>query len=113
MPDSTRNDKHLTEFFGEPIHVYTRQQAIQDSVLVPVGDVHFGDEKIGVCFTANLLAEHPSVEECKALIRLGFALLNTPDPEDDGYRKLRVVVTDKVWVIHDGEGITFLRPQDY
>lgn len=103
----------IEESFGEPIHVYTRQQAVQDGVLVPVGEAHLGEERISVCFTSALLEEHPDVEECKTLIRQGFALLNTPDSEDDGYRKLRVVVADKVWVIHDGDGVTFLRPQDY
>jgi len=71
------------------------------------------DEKIGVCFTANLLAEYPDIEKRGAFIRQGFALLNTPDSEGEGYRKLRVVEKDKVWVIWDGDGITFLRPDNY
>jgi len=106
MADST-----LSDLFGEPIHVYTRRQAIRDGVLVSVGEAHLGDERIGICFTAALLAERPTVEHCRDLIRQGFAMLNTPDPEDDGYRKLRVVEKDKVWVIWDGDGITFLRPE--
>ena len=40
-------------------------------------------------------------------------LLVQYDAEDDDIRKLRVILEDQIWVILDGDGITFLRPQDY
>lgn len=55
---------NLTEIFGEPISVYTREQAIEDGVLVDaaVGDFaevteqHFGRDRGGVVMTAALFA---------------------------------------------------------
>ena len=40
-------------------------------------------------------------------------LLVQYDAEDDDIRKLRVILEDQIWVILDGDGMTFLRPQDY
>ena len=38
--DNTEHGDPLTEFFGEPISVYTRQQAIEDGALVDVTEWH-------------------------------------------------------------------------
>ena len=104
----------MEDLFGPPIHIYTRQQAIEDGVLMPVDMANMTDGmSIGVCFTANLHGDYEDADSRRRLIRRGLALLNEPDPEDDEYRRLRVVEEDRVWVIWDGDGITFLRPEDY
>ena len=93
-----------------PIHIYTRQNAIDDGVLIHVGDV-VGKEPISVCFTAHLLDAYHNPHSRQRLVREGLRLLSRRE-EDDGYRRLRVV-EERVWVIWDAEGITFMRPEDY
>jgi hypothetical protein len=48
-----------------------------------------------------------------ALIKKGLNLLAKVDKEDTNYMRLRVVVKDKIWVVLNGEGITFMKPEDY
>jgi hypothetical protein len=47
------------------------------------------------------------------LVERGIKLLKEPDPEDTDYMKLRVIEKDFIWVILDGNGLTFMRPEDY
>ena len=93
------------------IFAYTQAQAIDDGVLVHVG--WCGGMK--VIFTSNLFAEgYEDAEKRRALVMKGVEMLKKPDPEDSQYMKLRVIEKDKIWVIwNTGEGITFLKPEDY
>ena len=93
------------------ISTYTQKQAIEDGILVKVGSC--GD--LPVIFTANLFQDGYEDEiKCMVLVSQGLSLLNLPDKEDTPYMKLRVIEKDRIWVIANaGEGITFLRPEDY
>ena len=102
----------MEEFFGEPIHTYTRQQAIEDGVLIHVGDVNTNLGTISICFTSNLFSDYRDETSRRDLIRQAIRLFSQPDEEDDGYRRMRVIDSD-TWVIWDGDGITLLRPEDY
>lgn len=103
--DKNNNDE------PEVIYAYTREQAIEDGVLVPVGTA--GNQS--VVFTSNLFADgYEDKEKRIALVNRGIEMLKKPDPEDTPYMKLRVIERDKIWVIwHAGEGVTFLKPEDY
>ncbi|MDA1193096.1 MAG: hypothetical protein O3A46_15580 [Candidatus Poribacteria bacterium] len=102
------------DLWGEPIHVYTREQAIEDGTLIPTGTLRLVDgTPVGICFTANLHLEYSDYHYRYGLMRRGLRLLNDPHPEDDECRRLRVVIHDRVWAIWDGDGITFLKPEDY
>ena len=92
------------------IYVYTRQQAIDDGVLVPVESV---DGKNTV-ITSNLYSDgYEDIEKRKALLQRGLELLKIPDEEDTDSMLLRVIEAGRIWVIEDGDGICFLRPEDY
>jgi hypothetical protein len=103
----------MDDLFGEPIHVYTREQAIADGVLAHVGNanVNSGDEPISICFTVGLMGSYEDAILIQELVKKGLGLLSNPDPADD-YQRFRVIDAE-TWVIWDGEGITFLRPEDY
>jgi hypothetical protein len=95
---------------------YTMDQAIEDGVLVQVGEVQsINGTKIRVIFTRALFEEGGYEDETRrvALVTRGMALLRKPDPEETDYMRLQVIEEGKVWVIHDGNGITFLKPEDY
>lgn len=51
----------VREFFGEPIHVYTRRQALEDGVLVDVTSRAQGLFRVPVAVTAALWAEIESL----------------------------------------------------
>ena len=92
------------------ISVYTQEQAIEDGILTIVGTVG----KIPVIFTTNLFYDgYEDKEKRLNLIKRGIDLLNKPDAEDDENMKLRVIEKDKIWVILNAEGITFMKPEDY
>ena len=98
---------------GPFIVSYTREQAIADGVLIPVGLV--GTQRgrfIGVCFTAHLFEAFKDPKKRRRLVEEGLDALRKPDPEDTPHRRLRVL-RGKYWVILDGDGITFLYPEDY
>ena len=102
---------------ADVISVYTRDDAIQDGVLVRL-DVRESRKLLDVCFTANLWAYYKGDQMrrlCTTLIMAGLTQLKQPDPEDlPGVRKLRVIVEDRIWVVQDTDGaITFMRPKDY
>jgi len=53
-----QNPRHLDHFFGAPIHVYTRSQAIEDGVLVDVTHAAYGAGfRIPVAMTAAAWAD--------------------------------------------------------
>ncbi|MDA1191884.1 MAG: hypothetical protein O3A46_09415 [Candidatus Poribacteria bacterium] len=114
-PTPERSDAaSVEELFGEPIHVYTRRQAIEDGILKPVARTFTVDgEPITICFTANLFTDFTDEERRVALISDGLIALAQHDEEDDAYRRLRVLRAETIWVIWDGDGITFLYPSDY
>lgn len=106
------------DFFGEPIHVYTRKHAISDGTLVQVGalaraqSLGYPKPTATICFTAALFADFRDEAQRDALIREGVRALAQPDPEDNESMKLRVL-REQYWVILDGDGLTFLYPSDY
>lgn len=93
------------------IYSYTREQAIEDGVLILSGTVG----ATSVVFTSNLFADgYEDKEKRIALVNRGLEMLRQPDLEDSDYMKLRVIEKDKIWVIwHAGEGFTFMKPEDY
>jgi hypothetical protein len=99
----------LTEVYGEPISVYTQQQAIDDGMLLKVGEL--SKTKLPVIFTSNLFEEVK--DHYQEIIQKGLELLNQPNEEDDGYYKLRVITKNQIWVIANAEGVTFMKPEDY
>jgi len=87
-------------------YVYTRQQAIEDGILVSLTD--------SIVFTANLFSEgYEDTEKRNSLIEKGLKLLAIPDAEDSETFKLRIIEQDQIWVIADPSGITYLKPDDY
>ena len=96
--------------FGEVISVYTQDQAIEDGVLVHTG--YCGKER--VVFTNNLFHEgYEDLDKRTALIKKGLEMLKKDDPEDTSYMRLRVIEKGKIWVIWNGDGFTFMKPEDY
>ena len=103
-----------------PISVYTRQDAIDDGVLVLYQFTCKG-RRYDVCFTRALHEKYQTAPQLQELVaKTGIRLLGQPryaragsEKEDDRYRKLRVIEAKQVWVIEDGDGITYLRPDDY
>ena len=99
----------MTELFGEVISRYTLDQAIEDGVLMKVGE--FAVDHRPIIFTTNLFADVK--ERYQEVIRKGIELLKKPSPEDDEYMKLRVIEKGKIWVVLNAEGCTFMKPEDY
>lgn len=103
---------HNNDFFNNVISVYTQDQAIKDGILMEVGWLKNGRR---VVFTRNLMesGEYENGLNRIQLIERGMQLLRKSNPEDTDYMKLRVIEKDKIWVIADGNGLTFMRPEDY
>lgn len=99
----------ITEIYGEPISVYTTQQAIKDGLLIKTG--YLQPDNIPVLFTSNLFYDVKNTY--KIIINKGLELLKQPNKEDTEYMKLRVIEKNKIWVIADLQGITFMKPEDY
>lgn len=99
----------------EVISTYTMEQALSDGILIKCGWYMSGPVKIPLVFTSNLFCTggYENADKRLKLIYHGLESLQKPDKEDDGYRKLRVLEKDKLWVIEEGSGITFLKPEDY
>lgn len=120
--DSTPEEK-MEEFWGEPISIYSREQAIEDGIMAPVGEVATEKGKITVCFTSNLLAGggyDTDSERRKWLVNHGLQKLKEKDQEDSETMRLRVledpkdpVERGKIYCILDGDGIVLMRPEDY
>jgi hypothetical protein len=99
------------EFFGPVISKYTAKDAVEDGIFVEVGSV--GEEP--VYFTSNLFESGGYKDRDKriSLVNRGLELLKKDDPEDSEYMRLRVIVKGEIWVVYNGEGITFMKPDDY
>ena len=108
---NTNKKENVHPIFGEVVSVYTQDEAIEDGVLVHVGDV--GKQR--VVFTNALFSQgYEDEAKRKALIERGLELLCRQDPEDSPDMRLRVIEKEKIWVIWNvGEGFTFLMPEDY
>ena len=97
--------------FGKVISTYTQDEAIDDGMLVHVGEI--GKQR--VVFSRSLFDQGYEDEiKRKALIEKGLELLCRQDPEDSPDMRLRVIEKNTIWVIWNlGEGFTFLTPKDY
>lgn len=98
----------ITEVYGEPISIYTTEQAINDGILVKTGELTNG---LPVIFTSNLFADVK--DHYQKIIEQGLELLKQPNKEDDNYMKLRVIEKNRIWVVANSEGVTFMKPEDY
>ena len=97
-------------FFGKPISVYTKDDAVEDGTQIWIGSMN----KQKIYFTSNLLYDGFEEEEQRlALINEGLFALATEDIEDSEYMRLRVLQKGEVWVIQAPDGITFMKPEDY
>jgi len=98
--------------FDNVISTYTQDQAIEDGILIKVGVLTSGQK---VVFTTNLFESGGYDDPVKRiqLIERGIHCLRQPDPEDTDHMKLRVIEKDRIWVVADGNGLTFMRPEDY
>ena len=99
------------EFFGPVISKYTARDAVDEGISVEVGSV--GENP--VYFTTNLFESGGYRDHDKrvGLVKRGLDMLNEYDPEDSDYMRLRVIEKDEIWVVYNGEGITFMKPEDY
>jgi len=107
-------ENKTTDFWKDVpvISTYTLEQAIDDGVLVKVGQCG----RYSVIFTANLFYDgYEDKDKRGELINRGLTMLKLPDPEDSEFMRLRVLEKDRIWVIFDtqGEILTWLRPEDY
>ncbi|OVE80498.1 hypothetical protein BVY01_00165 [bacterium I07] len=107
-----KEHEQTDNLFDHVISVYTQDQAIDDGILVPVGRLNTGQQ---VVFTRNLFETggYEDLEKRLDLIQTGIAMLNKSDSEDSPYMRLRVIEKGQIWVIADGNGLTFLKPEDY
>jgi nucleoside 2-deoxyribosyltransferase len=99
----------LTEVYGEPISVYTIQNALDDGMLVKVG--YLSNLKIPVVFTSNLFNDVK--DHYNEIVKKGLEMLSQKDEEDSEYSKMRIVEESRIWVIANSEGVTFMKPEDY
>lgn len=99
----------LTEVYGEPISVYTLQNALDDGILVKVGEL--SNLKIPVVFTSNLFNDVK--DHYREIITRGLEMLNKTDEQDSEYSRMRILEKDSIWVIANSEGVTFMKPEDY
>jgi hypothetical protein len=99
------------DFWGPVISKYTARDAVEDGIFVEVGSI--GREP--VYFTSNLFESGGYKDRGKRvdLVNRGLELLKKYDPEDSDHMRLRVIEKDEIWVVYNGEGITFMKPEDY
>ena len=109
MDTNKKENEH--PIFGKVISTYTQDEAIEDGVLVYVGNI--GKQR--VVFTRALFDQGYEDElKRKTLLEKGMELLCREDSEDSPDMRLRVIEEGKIWVIWNvGEGFTFLTPGDY
>ena len=101
------------------IYQYTQEQAIEDGILVVVGNC--ANQRI--IFTANLFNDYSfedkegkdrvNLDKLKRTIEKGLSMLKEPDKEDTSYMRLRVIEKKRIWVIWNAEGFTYMKPEDY
>ncbi|MBI4231995.1 hypothetical protein HY605_02080, partial [Candidatus Peregrinibacteria bacterium] len=93
------------------IYAYTKEQAVEDGVLIPVGSINTQQ----ILFTTGLYYDGFEGDELKIkeVVIKGLELLQKPDLEDTDYTKLRVIEKGKIWVVWNSDGYTFMKPEDY
>jgi hypothetical protein len=110
VTDKKKDEKDEKDDEWPLIYKYTAEDAVADGVFVYVGDV--GKEK--VYFTSNLFADgYEEIDRRTGLVKRGLEMLSRPDSEDSDYMHLRVIEKDRIWVVRTGEGITYMKPEDY
>ena len=109
MNDKIKEYEH--PIFGKVISAYTQNEAIEDGVLVYIGNI--GKQRV-VLIRTLFDQGYDDESKRKALVEKGMELLCREDPEDSPDMRLRVIEEGKIWVIWKvGEGFTFLTPEDY
>ncbi|MEI7961120.1 MAG: hypothetical protein WCI04_02180 [archaeon] len=103
------NPPSLEEVYGKPISVYTLEQALEDGILVKVGEL--SNLKIPLVFTSNLFNDVK--DHYNEIIKKGLEMLNQKDSKDSEYSRMRIVEANRIWVIANSEGVTFMKPEDY
>jgi len=110
MTQKQERESDLEQVFGPVLFRYTAEDAVRDGMFVEVG-------KVGDCpvyFTRNLFDQgYQDEPKRKALVDGGLKMLGEPDAEDTDSMRLRVIEKDRIWVVLNGEGITFMKPEDY
>ena len=103
------------DLFGPVIFKYTPDDAVRDGVLIPVGEMTYTHgPPTPLYFTSNLFADgYEDDMKRKELVYRGLDLLRKPDEQDSDYMRLRVIEEGRIWVILDGQGYTFMKPEDY
>jgi len=106
------NDNHkpssdLDDFFGEPISVYSTDQAVEDGTLFDAG--RLGDRRI--ILTSNLLSSIKESSVVASAIVQGIEKVKSfehlPDTESIKIGQQKFFVSD------NGESITIMLPEDY
>ncbi|MFA5762392.1 MAG: hypothetical protein WC931_02245 [Bacilli bacterium] len=109
----------------EIISVYTREQAIDDGMLVETGTALIPTTKgiatVSVCLTTNCFVSALLDDEARRaqVMKRALAALLEHDHEDTPYMRLRVLNGNlptgcpTLWVILDHDGITVMLPEDY
>jgi len=100
------------------ISTYTQEQALDDGNLIELGKLSTGQK---VVVTSALfesfkrekgMLSDESAAELDKLIQHGVEMLNIPAIQDSESMKLRAIEPN-IWVVADGNGLTFMRPDDY
>ena len=86
------------------------QKLLKDKVSVG-GQAERGNREKTITILLKIWLSTPP--ELETLRIKGLELLKVPDPEDSEYMRLRVIEKDRIWVIADGQAITFMKPSDY
>lgn len=91
------------EFFGEVISFYSKEQAVEDGVLIDFGKF----QSRGVVFTPNLIGSLEKTELLTLLLK-GLAMkFERPD------LRVETINGKKVYVDWNGQDLTFMLPEDY
>jgi len=119
------------EFFGEPISVYTEEQAIEDGVKADLGLIHFTFGNVRVTATTGFISEVKTLQAMHILLRtienihpktpnmIVFQQGQAEDRREDERRTLitHMVIDKKVYAKLDDHGshyvLTFMLAEEY
>ena len=122
--DADHQAEEMTEIFGEPIFVYTVEQAVEDGALVRV-PAELSRAPIYLSRALFELVKVPPrmkgtqdlmgrMADVVYMARLAFSI---GDRGDRMRTDIRVILkghgTVKVWGVIDGSGLTLMLPEDY
>ncbi len=92
------------------IFTYTAEDAVRDGVFMKLGGFAFNE----IYMTSNLYNDgYEDDGKLDDLLENGIEALVRKEYDDSDTLKLRVLEKDKIWVAQTGEGITFMKPEDY